>query len=203
MSRRRRPARPGALADLAPKRILAQIVVLQLLYYAVAAALILFTTLVAGRDVTADLLLSWRTVRSDVTTGWMLGLCWMMDSLICVIFLLLFIARSKLVPDFAITIHVINLIVTTFYTKELPTQIFWWGLQFCSTGLMIFLGVWACQWRELKPISFGGKGKQPVTVSDPAAVEEGAGFAREGRGAGNDGAGVYEMVGMPPRDHAA
>lgn len=82
MPRRRRPARPGALADLAPKRILAQIVVLQLLYYAVAAALILFTTLVAGRDVTADLLLSWRTVRSDVTTGWMLGLCWMMDSLI-------------------------------------------------------------------------------------------------------------------------
>lgn len=82
MPRRRRPARPGALADLAPKRILAQIVILQLLYYAVAAALILFTTLVAGRDVTADLLLSWRSVRSDVTTGWMLGLCWMMDSLI-------------------------------------------------------------------------------------------------------------------------
>lgn len=82
MPRRRRPARPGALADLAPKRILAQIVILQLLYYAVAAALILFTTLVAGREVTADLLLNWRTVRSDVTTGWMLGLCWMMDSLI-------------------------------------------------------------------------------------------------------------------------
>jgi len=82
MPRRRRPARPGALADLAPKRILAQIVILQLLYYAVAAALILFTTLVAGRDVTADSLLSWRTVRSDVTTGWMLGLCWMMDSMI-------------------------------------------------------------------------------------------------------------------------
>jgi hypothetical protein len=82
MPRRRRPARPGALADLAPKRIFAQIVILQLLYYAVAAALILFTTVVAGRDVTADLLLSWRTVRSDVTTGWMLGLCWMMDSLI-------------------------------------------------------------------------------------------------------------------------
>jgi hypothetical protein len=82
MPRRRRPARPGALADLAPKKILAQIVILQLLYYAVAAALILFTTLVAGRDVTADSLLSWRTVRSDVTTGWMLGLCWMMDSMI-------------------------------------------------------------------------------------------------------------------------
>lgn len=82
MARRRRPARPGALADLAPTRILSQILLLQLLYYAVAAALILFTALVAGKQVTLDLVLSWRTLRGDITTGWMLGLCWMMDSLI-------------------------------------------------------------------------------------------------------------------------
>lgn len=82
MARRRRPARPGALADLAPSKILAQIVILQILYYAVAAALILFTALVAGNTVNADLLLSWKTIRGDITTGWMLGLCWMMDSLI-------------------------------------------------------------------------------------------------------------------------
>lgn len=66
---------------------------------------------------------------------------------------------------------------------------------------MIFLGVWACQWRELKPISFGGKPKQSAATTDPAAVEEGAGFARESRGA--DGAGAYEMVAMSERDHAA
>lgn len=82
MARRRRPARPGALADLAPSRILAQIVILQLLYYAVAAALILFITLVAGKEISVDLLLSWKTIRGDITDGWMLGLCWMMDSLI-------------------------------------------------------------------------------------------------------------------------
>ena len=68
---------------------------------------------------------------------------------------------------------------------------------------MVFLGVWACQWRELKPIAFGGKSKQAVPARDPAAVEEGAGFARDGRGAGRDGAGAYEMVGMSSRDHAA
>ena len=67
---------------------------------------------------------------------------------------------------------------------------------------MIFLGVWACQWRELKPIAFGGKPKPTQSAKDPAAVEEGAGFAHEGRGAGRDGAGVYEMVGMSSRDHA-
>lgn len=82
MPRRRRPARPGALADLAPTKILSQIVVLQIVYYGIAAALILFSTLVAGSPVTIDLLLSWKTVRADITTGWLLALCWMMDSLL-------------------------------------------------------------------------------------------------------------------------
>lgn len=60
---------------------------------------------------------------------------------------------------------------------------------------MILLGVWACQWRELKPISFGGKNK---TTGDSAAVEEGAGFPLDNSaGSGRDGAGVYEMIGMP------
>ena len=82
MPRRRRPARPGALADLAPFRILTQIVVLQLLYYVCAAALIIFTTLVAGKEISLDLLFNWRQLRGDITDGWTLALCWMMDSLI-------------------------------------------------------------------------------------------------------------------------
>lgn len=124
-----------------------------------------------------------------------------------VIFLLLFIARSKLVPDFAITIHIINLIVTSMYTKAVPTQLFWWALQFASAALMTFLGVWACQWRELKPISFGGKGKaradptQDGRPRNPGQLEEEVGFSRDsGRLAGRDGAGVYEMVGMALKD---
>ena len=82
MARRRRAARPGALADLAPFKILRQILLLQVLYYAVAGALILFTTLVAGQQVSPDLLFSWRVIRGDITTGWTLALSWMMDSLI-------------------------------------------------------------------------------------------------------------------------
>lgn len=118
-----------------------------------------------------------------------------------VIFLLLFIARSKLIPDFAFTIHFINLIVTSLYTKALPTQLFWWGLQIASAGLMTFLGVWACQWRELKPIAFGGKGKARVDTN--GQVDDGAGFSQGSeRGRGRDGAGVYEMVGMPRKDDA-
>ena len=82
MARRRRPPRPGALADLAPLRILTQIVALQFSYYSVALILIVFTTFVAGRHPNAGLLLDWHNLRGDVTTGWTLGLCWMLDSLI-------------------------------------------------------------------------------------------------------------------------
>jgi protein SYS1 len=54
---------------------------------------------------------------------------------------------------------------------------------------MTFLGVWACQWRELKPISFGGTG--PNRQAD----ESGVGYIQgSGRGRGPDGAGAYEMV---------
>lgn len=82
MPRRRRPPRPGALADLAPLPILKQIIILQIAYYACAAVLIVFTALVAGKEINLDLLLSWRILRSDVAVGWMLGLVWMLNSLI-------------------------------------------------------------------------------------------------------------------------
>jgi ABC-type nickel/cobalt efflux system permease component RcnA len=110
-----------------------------------------------------------------------------------VIFILLLIARSKLVLDFALTVHFIHLIVTSLYSHAIPANLFWWALQMCSATLMTSLGVWACQWRELKPISFGGK-----AASKQPAADDGAG---ETRGRGRDGAGEYEMVGMSGADN--
>lgn len=81
MPRKNRLRRPGALADLQPLRILTQIVILQVAYYVGAAVLIVFTALVAGKQVKLDLLLSWQTLRGDNTVGWMLGLAWMLNSL--------------------------------------------------------------------------------------------------------------------------
>ena len=82
MPRRRRPPRPGALADLAPLRILTQIALLQLSYYGAAVVLIIFTAFVAGQHPEPGMIFDWRNVRGDVTTGWTLGLCWMLDALI-------------------------------------------------------------------------------------------------------------------------
>ena len=71
---------------------------------------------------------------------------------------------------------------------------------------MTSLGVWACQWRELRPISFGGAARSTTSTktqdaSDETAGEDDVGFARgRGRGRGRDGSGGYEMVGMDHQD---
>ncbi|KAG4428327.1 hypothetical protein IFR05_016194, partial [Cadophora sp. M221] len=168
MARRRRPPRPGALTELPPLKILSQILLLQTLWYVAGTVLILFTALVAGKHFNLDLVLSWRSLRGDTTVGWMLGLVWLLNSLIGVIGILVLISRSKLVPDFAVTLHFIHLLVVSLYSHSIPQNTLWWLLQISSTAMMTALGVWACQWRELRPITFGGSAAQAATNDVPA-----------------------------------
>ncbi|KAJ5095571.1 hypothetical protein NUU61_004927 [Penicillium alfredii] len=196
--RRRAPA--GARSDLPPLKIIRKILLLQVVYYVCATVLILFTTVVYGAPFSLDLIFGWDSLRGDTTIGWMLGLVWMLNCFISVIFLLLFVSRSKLVPDFALTIHFLHLIATVLYTHSLPTNLLWWGLQFASAALMTFLGMWACQWRELKPIAFGGLGggsSQAGPSSQPGTNEQDLGFGRgRGRERGLYSGGEYEMDAM-------
>lgn len=58
-------------------------------------------------------------------------------------------------------------------------------------------GTAACQWIELRPMSFGGHASTNTTTVDAPQgdVEQGFGFGfGRGRGRGRDGAGEYEMV---------
>ncbi|KAK2751719.1 hypothetical protein FQN55_009160 [Onygenales sp. PD_40] len=205
MQRRRRPPRAGALTELPPLKIVKKILLLQVAYYACASVLILFTALVAGTAFSPDLILSWQSLRGDTTVGWTLGLVWLLNSSIGAIFLLLWVARSKLVLDFALTIHFIHLLVTSFYTHSLPTNWLWWGLQFASAALMTFLGMWACQWRELRPITFGGSNQAGGSSAGADEEAGGAGgflgFTRgRGRFRSRDGDADYEMVAMKERE---
>lgn len=75
-------------------------------------------------------------------------------------------------------------------------------------------GIYACRWRELRPIIFGGSaaaaprdglgrgGDGPSTpLPGETGGDEEAGFVRgSGRGRGRDGAGTYEMVEMKPEE---
>ncbi|KAI9745882.1 MAG: hypothetical protein M1818_000563 [Claussenomyces sp. TS43310] len=208
MSRRRKPPRPGALTELPPLKILSQIALLQIIYYVSGISLILFTALVAGRAFTLDLVFNWQTLRGDTTVGWMLGFVWMLNAFIGALALLFLVSRSKLIPDFALTIHFLHLLTTCVYSGSLPTNWLWWALQICSAAFMTTLGVYSCRWRELRPITFGGQAAAPKTSGAAPAdsrsnTESGSsqpadgemGYGRGGRrGRGRDGAGEYEMV---------
>jgi hypothetical protein len=65
---------------------------------------------------------------------------------------------------------------------------------------MASIGIWACQWRELRPINFGGRPVVPTTNNGSANgddADDGEGYARgRGRGRGRNGSAAYEMVGM-------
>lgn len=83
MPRRRRPPRPGAVAELPPLRLAAQIATLQALFYLGALVLMLFTSLVAGLPFSLDLVFGWETVRGDTTQGWVCAFVWVLDGGFC------------------------------------------------------------------------------------------------------------------------
>ncbi|ORY60801.1 integral membrane protein S linking to the trans Golgi network-domain-containing protein [Pseudomassariella vexata] len=214
MPRRRRPPRSGAITELPPLRILAQIAALQSIYYAVALILMLFTTLVAGSKFSLDLVFGWISLRGDTTQGWLMAFVWMCCAGAVVIAIVALIQRSKLVPDFALSLHFIHLIIVSLYTGFVPRHAMWWATMACSSAATVALGMWGCRWRELQPISFGGSGgnrdQGAATENGHAAGgddvgaedDEEMGFSRgRGRGRGRDGAGEYEMtVGMRGSD---
>lgn len=70
---------------------------------------------------------------------------------------------------------------------------------------MTFLGVWSCQYRELRPITFGGTGRATTTQNrpvEPQQDDEGTEYGNGRRGRGRDGAGQYEMVPIAERGGA-
>lgn len=124
-----------------------------------------------------------------------------------VIALLVFVVRSKLIPDFSLTLHFVHLIITSLYTHAVPSNLLWWGLQCASAAVMTFVGIWACQYRELRPISFGGiagsgNTSQPSGSSSQPPAEE----SSRGRGRARDlgsGGGEYELEEMKARGDQA
>ena len=80
--RRRKPPRPGALSDLPPLRIIRTILLLQTSYYATATILIAFSSLVLGQRFSLTLIFDWRSVRGDITQGWVIGIVWILTSFI-------------------------------------------------------------------------------------------------------------------------
>ncbi|KAK9247264.1 integral membrane protein S linking to the trans Golgi network-domain-containing protein [Lipomyces tetrasporus] len=188
--RRRRNRRPATRIDsLAPTRLATQIVILQTLYYVTVAIFILFTCLVAGTPFSLDLIFSWKTLRIDTTIGWTICLVWFLNSIFNVLFLTIFVGRSKMVFDFVLTIHGLNLLITTLYTAHIPASLLWWLLQIAFIFSMLTLGTWASRWRELNVMYF------PTAAAPSASVAANSQAVNREVSTGlSDDAEEYELV---------
>ncbi|PHH72460.1 hypothetical protein CDD82_5968 [Ophiocordyceps australis] len=109
--------------------------------------------------------------------------------------MVILVARSKLVPDFALTIHLLHLILTSLYARALPRHSMWWATMAASSGIAIALGLWGCRYRELQPVFFAERRSLPGPLASAPDADQDASFARAAtRGRGRDGAGEYELL---------
>ncbi|SCV99577.1 LAFE_0A06260g1_1 [Lachancea fermentati] len=157
-----RPSEIFKQDSLSPSKISLQIVLLQIFYYLTACSLFYCWAKLCGYELELKKwLFSWELI--DFTNSFGITMCiiWLMDSLICVLFLTVIVGRSKLAWDFAITIHAINLITVLLYTHKWPSFA-WFLLQLLSSLILVFLGTWSTRWRELRDTFFEGLVDQPI-----------------------------------------
>ncbi|CCE65850.1 hypothetical protein TPHA_0N00690 [Tetrapisispora phaffii CBS 4417] len=152
--------------SMSPRKITVQIILLQLFYYFTAAVLFyLWGTVYGFKLEIKEWLFSWTAIDYANSVGLSIIMLWLVDALICVMFLTIIVGRSKLAWDFAITIHAINLIVVYFYSGSWPS-FQWVILQILSSLILIFLGTWFTRWKELRETFFDGLLDSSIDTSD-------------------------------------
>lgn len=137
-----------------PSKLLFQIVILQSFYYITALVIFYLISSLNGYDFKIDWIFLWELIALDNAMGLILFALWLFDSLLCVLFVTIVVGRSKLAWDFAITIHIINLIVVWLYTGKFPTSTLWWCLQVLSAVLLVALSTYLTRWKELRTTFF-------------------------------------------------
>lgn len=142
------------VSSTSPLKIAFQILILQCFYYLTALVVFWLVALLNGYEFSLDWIFSWELVEADNTMGLTLFALWLFDSLLCVAFVTIIVGRSKLAWDFAVTVHILNLIVVWLYTGKFPTSILWWCLQVLSGACLVALSTYSTRWRELRDTFF-------------------------------------------------
>lgn len=137
-----------------PSKLFFQIVVLQCFYYLSALIIFYLVASLNGYDFKLDWVFLWELVSLENALGLILFALWLFCSLLCVLFVTIIVGRSKLAWDFAVTVHIINLLVVWLYTGQFPTSILWWCLQVLSGVLLVALSTYLTRWKELRTTFF-------------------------------------------------
>lgn len=173
-----------------PSKLLVQIIILQCFYYLSALIIFYLVSSLNGYDFKIDFVFLWELVSLDNAMGLILFVLWLFDSLLCVLFVTLIVGRSKLAWDFAVTVHIINLLVVWFYSGKFPTSTLWWCLQVLSASLLVALSTYLTRWSELRTTFFDNmldlESLISNTVQQPPGPQEGQSIEMETLNKRND-----------------
>lgn len=137
-----------------PSKLFFQIIILQCFYYLTALIIFYLVASLNGYDFKVDWIFLWELITLNNAMGLMLFALWLFDALLCVLFVTIVVGRSKMVWDFALTIHIINLIVVWVYSGKFPTSVLWWCLQILSSIILLSLSTYLTRWKELRTTFF-------------------------------------------------
>lgn len=150
-----------------PRKIILQIILLQLAYTIVATLLVSFIVLVMGAPYRLGYIFLASRFRSDNVFGWSLsflsiitaGLMYVLLSHRLhrsrILALVMIVRRSQLIIDFVLTLQFFHLLFTALYDSGFRMTMLWWSTKVAETLIMIFGGRYFCRMRELQPIEFG------------------------------------------------
>lgn len=114
--------------------------------------LILLVLAITGTELSLDYVLDYKEIRADNVMGWTISFCWVLNALVATALMVLIVQRAKLILDFAVTLHVFHLLLTSYYSRHIPSTFLWWILNIISCVVMTFAAEWACMQREMEPI---------------------------------------------------
>ncbi|KIJ55117.1 hypothetical protein M422DRAFT_239743 [Sphaerobolus stellatus SS14] len=86
----------------------------------------------------------------DPRRGWCIALAWLGASLVDTYYLYFLVRRPRLILDFAVTLVVNHVILTTYYAAAFPSAVWFWVVMGCGGGATTVLGEQLCVRREMQ-----------------------------------------------------
>lgn len=186
-----------------PRKILTQILVLQVLYYMSFGVTLYVLAFFAGCSLDTDHLFSARHVHFSSKMGWLVTGASLATAFAGALFLMQVVERAKKCLDFAFTQYFGHFLAVVVY-QGFPTEWQWWLVQGVCVAVMSALGERLCLRREMQDISvddimrskgkaFGGTPAGKGRVGGSGATSGGRGAAASASALASAG-GESEMV---------
>lgn len=137
-----------------PVLIVAQIIVLQCLFYISLGCLLWLLLGPYVAHLSLHHFFDWQWVSFRNFTGWMVIIANIFNALAAAVYLVVVVERAKKCLDFAATLYLLHLVFTFSYSG-FSRSVAWWLTNFVGLVVVAVLGEWLCLQREMRDIPVG------------------------------------------------